>query len=54
MSKTNNVNPNFYNVGGREHEQPHGQAVRHEEQKQDLQQDEKVLPGQKKMAAKRK
>jgi hypothetical protein len=50
MSKHNNVNPNFYKVDGREHTEPHGQAVPHEQQKQQLRQDEASLPGQKKTA----
>ena len=36
MSKQNNVNPNFYKVGGREHAEGHGEAIVHEDQKQTL------------------
>jgi hypothetical protein len=34
MSKNNNVNPNFYKVGGREHAEGHGEAIEHEREKQ--------------------
>jgi hypothetical protein len=34
MSKNNNVNPNFYKVGGREHAEGHGEAINHEAEKQ--------------------
>jgi hypothetical protein len=36
MSKHNNVNPNFYKVGGREHAEGHGEAIPHEQEKQQL------------------
>lgn len=36
MSKNINVNPNFYKVGGREHAEGHGEAIPHEEQKEQL------------------
>ena len=36
MSKNNNVNPNFYKVGGREHAEGHGEAIPHEREKQAL------------------
>jgi hypothetical protein len=36
MSKNNNVNPNFYKVGGREHAEGHGEAIVHDDQKQNL------------------
>jgi hypothetical protein len=34
MSKKNNVNPNFYKVGGREHSEGHGEAIPHDLEKQ--------------------
>ena len=36
MTKHINVNPNFYKVGGREHAEGHGEAIPHEEQKEQL------------------
>ena len=45
MSKHNNVNPNFYKVGGREHAEGHGEAIPHEEEKQHL---KKGAPGKRK------
>ena len=36
MSKHINVNPNFYKVGGREHAEGHGEAITHEEDKQQM------------------
>jgi hypothetical protein len=36
MSKHNNVNPNFYKVGGREHAEGHGEAIPHDQEKQNL------------------
>ncbi|HEV7922758.1 MAG TPA: hypothetical protein VGR02_18385 [Thermoanaerobaculia bacterium] len=36
MSKHNNVNPNFYKVGGREHAEGHGESIPHQEEKQHL------------------
>jgi hypothetical protein len=55
MSKHNNVNPNFYKVGGREHAEGHGEAVPYEQEKQRLRQaqSERVLPGQKRSAKKK-
>jgi hypothetical protein len=51
MSKHINVNPNFYKVGGREPSEGHGEAILYERQKQQLKLDnEKVLPGQKRLA----
>ena len=54
MSKHNNVNPNFYKVGGREHAEGHGEAIRHEVEKQHLKEQKrqgktgrKPLPGNK-------
>jgi hypothetical protein len=38
MSKQNNVNPNFYNEGDRNHQ---GEGIVHEEHKQDLKKHEK-------------
>ncbi len=64
MSKQNNVNPNYYKVGGREPSEGHGEGILHERQKQELKyvteqmkhenEPEKVLPGQKQRLAKRK
>jgi hypothetical protein len=52
MSKKNNVNPNFYKVGGREHAEGHGEAIPHEQEKQKFAQGSKrqgkELPGAKK------
>lgn len=36
MSKHNNVNPNFYKVGGREHAEGHGEVIPHDREKQHL------------------
>jgi len=54
MSKHINVNPNFYKVGGREHSEGHGEAVRHQVEKQHLKEQKrhgkagrKALPGNK-------
>jgi hypothetical protein len=51
MSKQNNVNPNFYKVGGREPSEGHGEGINYEKQKQVL---KKVMPGTKKTPAKKK
>jgi hypothetical protein len=36
MSKQNNVNPNFYKVGGREPSEGHGESIPHEQEKQQM------------------
>jgi hypothetical protein len=36
MSKNNNVNPNFYKIGGRDHAEGHGEVITHEQDKQEL------------------
>lgn len=51
MSKQNNVNPNFYKVGGREPSEGHGEAIQHDKEKQAF---KKVMPGVKKSAAPKK
>jgi hypothetical protein len=44
MSKQNNVNPNFYKTGGREHAEGHGEAIPHDQEKKKMTE----LPGSKK------
>ena len=44
MSKHNNVNPNFYKTGGREHAEGHGEAIPHDQEKKKMTE----LPGAKK------
>lgn len=54
MSKHINVNPNFYKTGGREHAEGHGESVIYDRQKLQLKHDDqKVLPGQKRLARKK-
>ena len=54
MSKHINVNPNFYKTGGREHAEGHGESVIYDKQKLQMKpNDEKVLPGQKRLAKKK-
>ncbi len=36
MSKNINVNPDFYKVGGREHAEGHGEAIRYDREKSNL------------------
>jgi hypothetical protein len=45
MSKQNNVNPNFYKVGGREPSEGDGAAIVHEDAKKIMREQE--LPGKK-------
>jgi len=45
MSKHINVNPNFYKVGGREHSEGHGEAVRHQVEKQHLKEQKRNAKG---------
>jgi hypothetical protein len=48
MSKNNNVNPNFYKVGGREHSEGADKGDTRADQKQKLSKNKKqVLPGHK-------
>ena len=59
MSKHNNVNPNFYKVGGREHAEGHGEAIPHQQEKQQLntqgkrKKGDQPLPGNKEQHDKR-
>jgi len=54
MSKHINVNPNFDKVGGREHSEGHGEAIRHQVEKQHMKEQKRhgkagrrALPGNK-------
>lgn len=44
MSKHNNVNPDHYKVGGREHP---GEGIHHEQNKREMKMEEKALERQK-------
>lgn len=53
MSKQNNVNPNYYKVGGREPSDGHGEAIVYDQEKKKMTELPGAKKGPKKKAVKR-